>query len=233
MWDSKDVSQWCTSLCGVSHEALLRRRLLHALATPRGPQEEDTAGRRRGRGISRAREADVKEVNSFMASRAGGWHGRHAVGLSLALAVFVLAPSRTYAALVQVPFLPKHATASGRLFLFVLHSITYCQTTLMTLIPCRRLTMSRRKSRVAVAISPCPATASASRHWAGATHQLDGSTLLIFVFLFPIALPQHYCRLLAEALSSWERQSYTECLRCIISLLVDCFRTMVGAGSPE
>jgi hypothetical protein len=61
------------------------------------------------------REEGAKGINSFMASRAGGWHDRHPVGLSLALAVFVLAPSRTHAALVQVPFLHKHATAAQRL----------------------------------------------------------------------------------------------------------------------
>jgi hypothetical protein len=74
-----------------------------------------------------------------MASRAGGWHDRHPVGLSLALAVFVLAPSRTHAALVQVPFLYKHATAVRRLFLVALHTLTDFK---ITVIPPACLIMS-------------------------------------------------------------------------------------------
>jgi hypothetical protein len=54
-------------------EALLRRRLLHAIATPKGRQEKSAADWRRGRQSMRSEEEGVKESNKFMASRAGGW----------------------------------------------------------------------------------------------------------------------------------------------------------------
>jgi hypothetical protein len=73
VWDLQDVCLAVGArLCGVSHEALLRRWVPQARAAARGRLEGAETGWRRRRGDSRGAKEGEEETAGFMASRAGG-----------------------------------------------------------------------------------------------------------------------------------------------------------------
>jgi hypothetical protein len=143
VWDSKAVSQWVhVSLRGeprgFTGAGGCFTRLQHQGERGRErPRRECAEEGNQGQGRRVQRESTASWL------RAGGWHDRHPVGLSLALAVSVLAPSRMHAAFVQVPFLCKHATAAQRLFSIAWRSLTDCS---IIATPPACLSSVRRKS---------------------------------------------------------------------------------------
>jgi hypothetical protein len=112
-WDLQDVCLAVGArLCGVSHEALLRRRVLHAGAAARGRLQGAAAGWQRGGENSRGAEEGEGETAGFIWRRALEVGNMTSWALLLALAVSVLVPSSTHPALHPAPLLPRHATAS-------------------------------------------------------------------------------------------------------------------------